>query len=273
MARALSASSLRTLHQCAEKFRRRYLDQEPSRPSGAMLVGSAVGAAANATDHHCIEHGEFLPVEATLERFSDEWDLEVEEKGSTVSESAGEMGALKDAAAAALSDYLARLDALPKPIAVEREARVEVDGVPFVAYMDREQDDGSIADRKVKGKRLSQADADADSQATAYLAVRQVESLDGLAGEPTGFEFHTMIRQKTKRYAEIVQTERTGDQIDDFLTRIYRAAEEVEWRTQTGNWSYAPDGSWWCSEKFCDYWAACPGGGKLRRAPEAVPAQ
>jgi PD-(D/E)XK nuclease superfamily len=264
MARALSVSSLRTLHQCPEKFRRRYLDQEPSRPSGAMLVGTAAGAAANATDHHYIEAGEFLPVEETLDRFSDEWDLEVEEKGSAVRESNGELGAMKDATVGALSDYLTQLDSLPKPIAVEREARVEVDGVPFVAYLDREQDDGSIADRKVKGKRLSQADADADSQATAYLAVRQVESLDGLAGEPTGFEFHTMVRQKTKRYAEIVQTERTGGQIDDFLSRIYRAAEEIEWRTQAGNWSYAPEGAWWCGEKWCDYWDACPGGGLLR---------
>src|SRR5690606_23041688 len=151
--------------------------------------GSAVGAAANATDHHYIETGEFLPVEAVLDVFGDEWSERIEREGSDADWGTDEPGKIKDATAAALADYLAQLDRMPRPIAVEREARIEVDGANFVAYLDREQEDGSIADRKLKGKRMGQADADADSQATAYLAVRQVEAVDGLAEPPTRFEF------------------------------------------------------------------------------------
>lgn len=269
---ALSHSSQRTLRMCPRKWRFQYIENVYSPPSGAMLAGSAAGAAANACDHHYIEEGEFLEPDATLDVFSDEWDERIEREGSDADWGADRPGDLKDQTAGALRDYSARiLSELPKPIAVEREARLVYEGIEFVAYLDREQADGSIADRKVKGKRMSQADADSDSQPTGYMAVRRAESEDGLELEPTGFEFHTLIRQKTKRYAEVIPTERTNEQLDDFLAGIYRAAEEIEFRAETDNWSYAPDGAWWCSEKFCGYWDRCPGGGLLRaKAAEAV---
>jgi hypothetical protein len=269
---ALSVSGIRTLHMCSEKWRRQYVESEYSPPSGPMLAGSAAGAAANATDHRFIEEGEFLDTEATLDVFSDEWEERLEREGEDTDWGETKAGDLKDATAGALKDYSDRfLSTLPKPIAVEREARLVYEGVEFVAYLDREQEDGSIADRKVKGKRMSQADADADSQATGYMAVRRAEAEGGLEKEPTGFEFHTLIRQKTKRYAEVIPTERTNDQLDEFLAGIYRAAEEIEFRMEADNWAYAPDGAWWCSEKSCGYWSRCVGGGGLRAiAAEAV---
>jgi hypothetical protein len=262
---ALSHSGLRTLRMCSEKWRRQYVENEYSPPSGPMIAGSAAGAAANASDHHYIESEEFLTPEDTLDVFSDEWEERVEREGSEADWGSDKPGDLKDQTAGALKDYSARILAeLPKPIAVEREARMVYEGIECVAYMDREQADGSIGDRKVKGKRMSQADADSDGQATFYMAVRRAEAESGLEKEPTGFEFHTLIRQKTKRYAEIIPTERNNDQLDNFLTRIYGAAEEIEWRMETENWSYAPDGAWWCSEKSCGYWSRCAGGGGLR---------
>lgn len=268
---ALSHSGIRTLHMCPEKWRRQYVENEYSPPSGPMLAGSAAGAAANAADHRFIEEGEFLDTEATLDVFSDEWDERIEREGADADWGADKPGDVKDATAGALKDYSDRfLQTLPKPIAVEREARLTYEGIEFVAYMDREQEDGSIADRKVKGKRMSQSDADSDSQATGYMAVRRAESEADLEKEPTGFEFHTLIRQKTKRYAEVIATERTNDQLDGFLAGIYRAAEEIEFRMETENWSYAPDGAWWCSKKSCGYFDRCAGGGLLRKRAAEV---
>jgi PD-(D/E)XK nuclease superfamily len=271
---ALSHSGIRTLHMCPRKWKFQYVENIYSPPSGPMLAGSAAGAAANASDHYFIEEGEFLDTEATLDVFSDEWEERLDREGEDADWGDAKPGDIKDATAGALTDYSERVLAeLPKPIAVEREARLVYEGVEFVAYLDREQEDGSIADRKVKGKRMSQVDADADSQATGYMAVRRAEAEAGLEKEPTGFEFHTLIRQKTKRYAEVIPTERNADQLDEFLAGIYRAAEEIEFRMEFDNWSFAADGAWWCSEKFCGYWGRCPGGGLFRpHAAQAVAA-
>lgn len=268
---ALSVSSIRELRKCPERWRRRYVESEYSPPSGPMLAGSAAGAAANATDHHYIEGGEFLPTDATLDVFSDEWDERLEREGEDADWGDDKPGSVKDLTAKALGSYIGQLDDLPKPIAVEREARLVYEGIEFVSYLDREQHDGSIADRKVSGKRSPAGAADADLQATAYLAVRRAEAEAGLAGEPTGFEFHRLIRQKTKQFTEIEPTERSGDQLDAFLVGLYGAAEEIEFRLETDNWSFAPDGAWWCSQKSCGYWSQCRGGGLLRRrAAQAV---
>jgi hypothetical protein len=274
---ALSVSSIRELRKCPERWRRRYVERQTSPPSGPMFAGSAAGAAANATDHHYIEKGEFLPADDALDVFSDEWDERLEREGEDTEWGDEKPGTLKDLSAKALGSYIDLLEDLPKPIAVEREARLVYEGVEFVAYLDREQHDGSIADRKVSGKRSPAGAADADLQATAYVAVRRAEAEAGLAGEPTGFEFHRMIRQKkavTEGTSTVIEpTERTAGQLDAFLAGLYGAAEEIEFRLETDNWSFAPDGAWWCSEKSCGYWSQCAGGGLLRqRAAQAVAA-
>lgn len=270
MARSLSHSSLSTLRKCPEQWRRKYIERERTPASGSMIAGSAAGAAADHVDLHYIEHGEFPESQEALDVFDSEWAERADREEVDDWTDMG-AGALKDATADALTSYIDLiLTELPKPIAIEREARLTYEGIGFVAYLDREQEDGSIADRKLKGKPMSQADADNSEQPTRYMAVRRAEAEAGLELEPTGFEFHTMVRQKTKRYAKVIQTERTPEQLDEFLHGLYRAAEEIDFRTQTGNWSYAAEGAWWCSQKWCGFWDSCPGGGLLRTKPAEV---
>lgn len=273
---ALSVSSIRELRKCPERWRRRYVLNEYSPPSGPMLAGSAAGAAANATDHHYIGEGEFLDPAATLDVFSEEWDERLEREGEDADWGDDKPGTVKDLTAQALDLYANKLEDLPKPIAVEREARLVYEGIEFVAYLDREQNDGSIADRKVSGKRAPAGSADADLQATAYMAVRRAEAEDGLASEPTGFEFHRLIRQKKaiseQTAAEVEPTDRTNDQLDVFLAGLYGAAREIEWRMENDSWAFASDSAWWCSKKSCGYWSQCAGGGLYRRKVEQAEA-
>ncbi len=261
---ALSVSSIRKLRKCPEQFRRHYIERERETASGAMMAGSAAGAAANATDHRYIETGEFMPAADVLDLFSDEWEHRSEEEEIDWRKDKPEK--VKDCTAKAVGNYLDLLEKLPKPIAVEREARLNYQGVEFVAYLDREQEDGTIADRKVSGKKPTKGAADDDLQATLYLATRQVEGEDeSLEQEPpTGFQFHRLIRQVESQPVLIDPTTRTDAQLDDALATILGAAQEVEWRTETGNWSYAPDGAWWCSRSSCGFWDRCAGGGALR---------
>jgi hypothetical protein len=226
-----------------------------------MTLGKAVAAAEAQSDHTWIESGEPLETDAVLDAYSGEFELAAEEDVDWQ----GERPALiKDSGVGAIRSY--HRDVRPHmaaPVDAERESRLDIshpDGsdVEFVAYLDVETEDGIVIDRKVSKQKWSQQKADDDGQPTAYLAARRAE------GAPaTGFQFHPMVRTK-QPYAQSVPTERTDAQLDDFLARILGAADEIEWRAETDNWSYAPDGAWWCSAKSCGYWDRCPGGGLLR---------
>lgn len=260
---ALSNSSMNTLAMCGERWRRRYLEREYEPPTGSMTIGSTVGAAEAQSDHTWIESGEPLSTESVLDVHADEWNLldlgEIDWQGKKPIE-------IRESGEAALRAYHDTV--VPESAApVDAERRIEFEAkrfdgesVPFVAYLDVELVDGTVIDRKVKGKKLTQADADADPQPTAYMLGRRAE------GNPaSGFAFDAMNRGVKTPYAERVATERSDAQLDEFLNRILSVAEEIDWRAGSENWSYAPPGSWWCGEKFCGYWSSCPGGGLLRK--------
>ena len=265
---ALSISSIRTLRQCPERWRRRYIEREYEPPTGSMQLGKAAGAAETQSDHHWIAKGEPLDTDQVLDAFSDEWEIA---KGEDVDWRGEKPDALKDAGASVLRAYHETvIPSSAAPVEAEREMRIDVEhpdgsAVEFVAYPDAELADGNVIDRKVTKQRWSPQKADADKQADAYLAVRRVE------GDPaSGFAFDTLVRTKTP-YAERVPTTRTDEELDRFLAEILGAADEIAWRTETDTWSFAPDGAWWCSESACGYWSSCPAGGLLRRrAAQAV---
>jgi hypothetical protein len=251
----LSLSSINRLRKCSESWRRRYVEREYEPSNGPMTIGKAAGAAEAQSDHTWMESSAPLDSEQVLDAYSDEFDLAAAEDVDWKGEKPEK---LKDSGAGALRSY--HRDVRPisaAPVEAEREARLDIEGVEFVAYLDVET--------KVTKQRWSQEKADEDPQATAYLAVRRAE------GNPaSGFAFDAMVRVK-QPYSERVPTERTDEQLDHFLLDVLGAADEIEWRMQTDHWSYAPPGAWWCSESMCGYWSACPGGGLLRkRAAEAV---
>lgn len=269
--KALSVSGMRTLRMCPTKWKRRYIDHEYEPTGGAQTIGKAVGAAEAQSDHTWIESGAPLELAQVEDAYSDEWDHAASED---VDWGDDQPAALKDVGAKALRAYHEEIvPTMSRPVDAERESRINVehpDGseVEFVAYLDVETEDGIVIDRKVAKQKWSQGKADGDKQVDAYLTTRRAED-----NPAAGFAFHAMIKTKTPYAQEPILTERTDGQLDVFLAEILGAADEIAWRAETGNWAFAPDGSWWCSESFCGYWDSCPAGGLLRkRAADAVKA-
>jgi hypothetical protein len=251
----LSVSSIRLFLQCPEKWRRRYVEREYELPSGSMILGSAVGAAEAQADHEQIETGNRLAIDGVVDAFADEWD----DRASREEIAWGEQqpGTLKDAGVSVVTAYEKQVASTIRPVSVEREFRLQLPGVDwgFTGFFDLEEEDGAICDRKVKAKKLSRTEADADLQPTSYLLARRAE------GNPaSAFRYHTLIRTKTPQ-VEIVPTVRTDAQLDAFVDRLYRTAAEMHWRLEHDVWQGAVPGSWWCSDRFCGYWASCPMGG------------
>lgn len=251
----LSVSSLNTLAKCPEKWHRRYILREYEPPSGKMILGAAVGAAE--TQHYglVVETGEGLSLEAVQDEFSAEWDDRISREDVAFGED--KPGSLKDSGIKALDAYHTTVAPLIAPVSVEREFSLTWPGVDWslTGFLDLEEADGTVADLKVRGKRLMRPDADSDLQPAAYLYARRAE------GNPSPrFDFHTMVRV-ARPYAEVVTTERTNTQLDAFADRVFLAASEIEWRAERDAWSGAAAGAWWCSSKMCGYFASCRFGG------------
>jgi hypothetical protein len=245
----LSLSSLRLFAQCPERWRRRYVEREYEPPSGQMILGSAAGAAENQSYAQKIETGEAFETEQVVDEFSTEWEDRISREQVDWGEHAP--GELKDSGILALERYHEFVVPQVVPVSVERKFELGWPGIDWsvIGYIDIEDDAGNVRDMKMRGKRLSQRDADADLQPTLYLAARRAE------GNPAPeFHFDTMIRSRTP-HAEVVTTERTDDELDLLPGRIFGLAAEMAWRIENDVWSGAAPATFFCNN--CTY-RDCP---------------
>lgn len=271
----LSNSSLTSYWKCPERWMRRYILGEYEPASGAMIAGRAADAAETENYGLKLESKRDLELEHVLDLYSDEFEHEVErgDSGAGIDWHDEKPGKVKDSGAGALSLYHRTVAPQISPLSVQRRFSIRFEGMrwDFTGYLDleyrpapRRRKGAPVADLKLKGKRLSPADADADPQVDSYLAARRAE------GNPAKrFDFHVMARTKEPT-VELISTTRTDAQLDAFLGRIFYAAGEIAWRTEYEAWGYAPPGAWWCAERWCGFWKDCPGGGGLSSAAAKV---
>lgn len=251
----LSVSSLNTYLRCPERWRRRYIEREYEPSSGAQILGSAIGAAEGHAYQLQVDDEPRPSTADVLDLYAEEFD---ERAGrDEVIWHDEKPGEIKDVGVLAVRAYEEHVVPTVHPVSVEREFRLQFDGVEWglTGYLDLESDDDAVCDLKVRKSKLSLVDAAADIQPTTYLLARRAE------GNPaSGFDYHTMVKTK-KPYAEVVVTSRTDKQLDALVARVYRIAAEIHWRLETDNWAGPVPGAWWCSERMCGFWPSCPMGG------------
>jgi hypothetical protein len=250
-----SVSSINAYLKCPLKWKRRYIDGEYEPPSGARILGSAVGAAEGHAYQVQIEEPQRPSIDDVLDLYAAEFDERAEKE--EVDWGGDKPGELKDTGVLAVKAYEDTIVPSIVPVSVEREFQLQFDGVEWglKGYLDLESTDDTVDDLKVRKGRLQRKDADGDMQPTTYLLARRSE------GKPAKrFRFHAMVKTKTP-YAELVPTVRTDRQLDAFVDRVYQIAAEIQWRLEHDNWAGAVPNAWWCSERMCGYWHNCPMGG------------
>lgn len=269
--RALSVHSLRLLRKSPEKWRRWYIEGEREPTGGAQLVGSAVHQAElhQGLGRKILE-GKLPPTADVVDAYTDEFKLARER--SEIDWAGERPGRLKDQGVAVLSAYHDTVAPRLRPVAVERGFWVDVPGVEwgFRGYIDLEELH-DVSDLKVRGPtvgHVTRDDAAGDLQATGELFAKRVE------GNPARrFRFHSLLRGRAvPRPGDLTFTDttRTRAELDAFLDTLYRAAAEIHWRVEYDVWEGAPEGAWWCSERYCGFWGSCRFGGALRngRGPQ-----
>ncbi len=251
----LSKSSISLYLRCPEKFRRRYIERETEPIGVPMMLGGAIGAAESRNFQEKITSGVDLPLADVLDFYDGEWSERVNME--EVDWAGVKPGAAKDQGVALTTCYHTTAAPDVRPISVERKLSFKLADAEWdvVGYIDWETVDGAVVDLKVKGKSFTTQEIQTEMDPTLYLAARRAE------GNPASrFDFHVL--KKTKEPGvEINAAQRTDRQLDRFLQRVALISQEIAWRTETGNWSGAAPGSWWCSQKSCGFWSTCRYGG------------
>lgn len=254
--RSLSYSSIMKYLRCPEQWRQTYIENKWEPTGGPAVLGKAVHAANAEYFRHKLD-GVLLAESDYLDAYADAFEAECEE--AEVAWRDDTPAALKDAGVPLVKRYAREVAPPIMPVAVEREFRVQPDGVDWYlkGFIDLETSQ-SVCDYKVVGRAMSQADMDSSLQPTMYLLARRAE------GMPTArFDYHVLNRgvKTPSAQVKVADTQRTDAQMDAFYRRILGVAAEIAWRAEHDHWQGAVPGSWWCNSKWCGFWQGCPYGG------------
>ena len=227
----------------------------PEPSGGAALVGKALGAALTAYFAARIA-GQALSLRDADDLYLAEFDDGAPTALFKQREPAAE---LRRQGRQALVAYLHRVAPSLRPTAVERRVELRFDGAvewSVLGYLDVEEPD-TVIDVKLRGRHLSQAEADHSAQASLYVLARALERRPARR-----FAFHSLRRARRGVDIAVVCTERSAAQLAAFERRVAQTAREIARCVETGDWPYAAPEGWWCSagEHGCPHFGSCAGG-------------
>ncbi|MBA2580300.1 MAG: PD-(D/E)XK nuclease family protein [Thermoleophilaceae bacterium] len=251
---SLSHSSLSLFWRCPERWRRRYVERVREPSGGPALLGRALGAALTAHFAARIA-GQALSLRDTDDLYLAEFD---DGAPTALFKERDPVTDLRRQGRQALVAYLNRVAPSVRPTAVERRVELRFGGAEWsvLGYLDVEEAD-SVVDIKLRGRHVSQAEADHSAQASLYLLAR---ALEGRAARR--FAFHSLRRGKRGADIAVVSTERSSAQLAAFERRVAQTAREIAGCQESGDWPYAAPEGWWCAggPMGCPHFRTCPGG-------------
>jgi hypothetical protein len=254
----LSVSQLRTWLMCGYRW---YYDNatgtdRTNAPGwSGRLRGSALDAAANAHFGQKVEDGVGLPARQFVEVAVATHDEGVDTTMFDISEEKS-----RDRIARIAKEYRETFGELLQPWAGQapQEKFIYQDEgllVPIHGIIDLRTTSQVVVDNKVKRKKNvpTQLAIDTDLQLTTY-AMATGYSRVALA----------VMVDEDKTHAVYLESSRTANQVANIRARYNAMARGI----RAGVLMPAPEGAWYCCEKWCSHWGYCPyGGGEDRPIP------
>lgn len=260
------ASSLAAYLRCGEAYRRRYVEHDRTPATTPQIRGSAV--------HRAIGTGlieqQRSQTPAPIELFEDVAASQVDlarRAGATLTREEMTIGVnkvfgtLKDHAVAYAGGYATGVAAQIVPLAVERTVTiaglipdVQMKGtIDLVDATPMEPCGETIRDVKTSERTPPDHVADTSDQLTMYALFRQAEAPHA---DPRPVSLDYLIRRKSGEIEVKRLNSQRGPADYAVLTRRIQAASRG---LRAGTFLPSnPSTDWWCSERFCPYWATCP---------------
>lgn len=250
-------SAMEMLSRCGEQFRRRYVENEIIPPGAALAVGIAVHESVERNLRNRLDKGVLLPVahsadaarDAVHRLFGKGVTLSPEE----VSDGIGTvLGRCIDEAVTMAGAHAQVLAPQLRPVHVERTWVLRLPNYPVdLAGKIDIQERATVRDTKTARKSPDDDAAHRSGQLTAYALA--VKTLDGTAELPAVAMDHVVLLKSGPK----IVTQHSTRALEDahvFLGRVERAVEAI----QKGSFVPARESDWWCSPRWCGYYATCP---------------
>ena len=253
----VSPSQLSMLFRCGEQYRRRYIEGEVIPPGFAAHRGTGVHAAADENNTQKIETHEDLPVDDLKDIAAEGFELRYKTDGVmlTPEERSRGMkivkGEYKDQTVMLAELWGNEVAPTIQPILSEAKLTIELPDAPrdLLGILDTVTDDGTIIDLKTAGRKWPKNRANSELQFTFYgLAYRAVYKKD-----PRQIRADVLVAKSQPEYQPIITT-RNQDDYKVLINRINTFLKIIE----TGAFTPASPGTWWCSKKWCGYAETCP---------------
>jgi hypothetical protein len=251
----LSYSSISSYLSCGENFRRHYLEKEPSRPTPALVFGSAF----HSTVENYLQCSYILP-DTLCNIWAEQWVQQLEAQpncdwGADTPEFHFNEG-IRLLTCGEVVDMLNRIAVKHDddgPV-IERKLELRVPGVPIpiIGYMDLMTSDGIPGDFKTSSRQWDNQRAREELQPVFYLA-----ALHQMGQPVPGLRFRHYVVTKTKQpRAQVLEHSHTFDEI----LWLFRLIQNV-WRGIEREVFPLNPGTWKCDPKYCEFWSTCRGVG------------
>ena len=250
----LSYSSISAYLLCARAWRYHYIDKIPTKPSAALVFGSAVHGAIESVVH-ANTVGEPIDVSSVWHA---EWEQRMakepfESDGDNTPESLFNDGhrLLTDASVqSTLMNLRAKCD--DQGPCIERRIELRVPGVPLpvIGFIDCILSDGTPVDFKTSARAWDSAKAQAETQPLFYLSALNQ------AGDTThGYRFCHVVLVKTKKpQVQMLESQHTPNAcfwLLDLAQHVWRGIEHGVFPCNSGSWK--------CGPTYCEYYSLCRG--------------
>jgi len=246
----ISASRLKLFHNCRLQWFFRYIEQIPSTPSPALLVGKVVHSVLQAWNIARWRSEDTSPERMELV-FEASWVHGCEEEGM-VWNSAEEEAKEKGGAMNTLRTYFAHTpipqDERPEAVEVRVERDLDAHGLPpLVGIIDLVRAGGKIVDFKTSARTPDtyMATHQNEIQLTCYALLYR----EATGATESGFELHHLVKTKEPKLVVTPMSPMQPDQI----RRLVRIMESYVAGVQAED--FVPSPGMHCA--WCDYFSQC----------------
>ena len=260
MIKRISQSMLNSWGMCPHKFMKQYLEHQwaPRGPAAAMGTSFHEGAKVNAKQK-TKSHAD-LPVDDIKDAARDKW---YEETKAGVYIPKDELPDKNKLLKCSFNDALRSVETYRKEIApaiqpvFAEEYFHESFGyeVPVVFVVDYIDDQGKIGDWKCSGKAPTKDDARTSLQGVFYSMGYE----EHFGKPPTDFEQYWLVSRRSKQgkptTTDWYHQSYLPDKAD--YAALHARIQSFLLALKLGNFPPAYRGSWWCSEKCCEFYPTC----------------
>ena len=245
---------------CGEAWRRKYVAQEPTGSSPALLFGSAWHNALEThlrTRFTINEPGSQALTGMLLDAWQAAWNEQVEANASLVWDDTPESYCNDGARLLSNIDVQKaicniRVATDEQGLQIERKVELRVPGVPvpIIGYIDVILEDGVPADLKTAARSWSDDKAQDSLQGLFYLAALNQA---GINVPDWRFRHIVFVKTKTPQVQILDHTHNPGE-----LLFLFNLIQRVWHAIEAGAFVINPTG-WRCSPRYCDFYHGCRG--------------